>query len=443
MRKVNNMTITKRFILLIGLGIILTFISYFLGIALTTFILYNIICFSLLVIDYIISPSPDTLEIERLDGEKLSLFENEKMRISIYNKSDKKMYVEIKDEVPDFHFDIQKLSMGKSIAPHEKEIFEYEVIPKKRGAFTFGKLHIRYDGYLKLCRKQFKSNLEKEYKVYPNLKDLRKHRLAAYNSLQYKDGRKMLKILGKGTEFESLREYVSGDEYRKINWSATARENKPIVNQYEPEKNQRVYVTIDTGRPMSYSIRGQSKLDIAINTGLLFCDIVNQNGDQSGLMAFSTEIQAFIPPGKGSGHRNRLMEALYHIEHSKATSNHEEAFFFFKGKERRRSLICLFTDFDTVEEAEDMIRVLPVISKNNIVIIVLINDEKLENIVSMPVKKEEDAYTKSVAIEILRDRKKLINILNTKGIMCIECKPEKIASDVINKYIYVKNRMNF
>lgn len=437
------MTITKRFIILIGLGIILTFISYFFGLALTTFILYNIICFSLLVVDYMISPYPDSLEIERLDGEKLSLFEKEKIRISIYNKSDKKLYIEIRDEIPDFHFEIQNKPEGKYIVSHEKEIFEYQVIPKKRGAFNFGKIHIRYDGHLKLCRKQFGSNTEKEYKVYPNLKDLRKHRLAAYNSLIYKDGRKRLRILGQGTEFESLREYVSGDEYRKINWNATARENKPIINQYEPEKNQHVYVMIDTGRPMSYSIRGHSKLDIAINTGLLLCDIVNQNGDQSGLMAFNTDIEAFIPPGKGSGHRNRLMETLYHVEHSKATSNYEEAFYFFKGKERRRSLICLFTDFDTIEEAEDMLRVLPAVTKNNIVIIVLINDEKLENMASMTVKREEDAYIKSVAIETLKDRKKLISILNTKGIMCIECKPEKITADVINKYIYVKNRMHF
>lgn len=437
------MTITKRFILLVGLGIILTFISYFFGLALTTFIIYNIICFSLLVVDYIISPSHDALEVERLDGEKLSLFENEKIKISIYNKSYKRVYVEIKDEVPDFHFHIQKPATGKYIAPHEKEIFEYEVVPKKRGAFKFGKIHIRYDGYLKLCRKQFASNVEKEFKVYPNLKDLRKHKLAAYNSLIYKDGRKRLKILGQGTEFESLREYVSGDEYRKINWNATARENKPIVNQYEPEKNQHVYAMIDTGRPMSYSIRGKSKLDMAINTSLLLCDIANQNGDQSGLMAFNTDIEAFIPPGKGSVHRNRLMDALYHVEHSKATSNYEEAYYFFKGKERRRSLICLFTDFDTIEEAEDMLRVLPIMTKNNIVLIVLIKDEKLEEKASMNVKKEEDAYIKSIAIEMLKDRRKLINLLNMKGIMCIECKPEMISTDVINKYIYIKNRMNF
>lgn len=438
-----HLAITKRFIFLIGVGIILTIIGYFFGFTLSVFIFYNIICFALLVIDYLISPSYNTLDIERIGTEKLSLFQKEKITISIYNKSNKKVYVEIIDEVPDFHFDYEKKPVGKYIGPHLKETLEYEVIPKKRGAFTFGKVHIRCEGQLKLCKKQFNVDLSKEYKVYPNLKDLRKHKLAAYNSIIHKDGRKEMKLLARGTEFESLREYVYGDEYRKINWKATARENKPIINQYEPEKNQHVYVMIDSGRPMSYSIRGHSKLDIAINTGLLLCDIVNQNGDQSGLVAFSTEIHGFIPPGKGSAHRNSIMEALYHIEHTKSTSNYEDTFFFFKGKERRRSLICLFTDFDTIEEAEDMMKVLPAISKNNIIIVVLIKDEKLEKLAKIPVKNEEDAYTKSIAIEMLDDRKKLINMLNTKGIMCMECEPENIASDVINKYIYVKNRMHF
>lgn len=438
-----HLAITKRFIFLMGSGIIITIIGYFFGFALSAFIFCNIICFALLVIDYIISPSPDALEIERIGNEKLSLFQEENITISIYNKSPKDIFVEIIDEIPDFHFDADKKPVGKYIQPHRKEIFEYRVIPKKRGAFTFGKVHVRYEGPLKLCKKQFKEDLSKEYKVYPNLKDLRKHKLGAYNSIIHKDGRKEMKLLGRGTEFESLREYVYGDEYRKINWKATARENRPIINQYEPEKNQHVYAMIDAGRPMSYSIRGHSKLDIAINTGLLLCDIVNQNGDQSGLVTFSTEVHGFIPPGKGSVHRNSLMEALYHIEHTKSTSNYEEVFFFFKGKERRRSLICLFTDFDTIEEAEDMMKVLPSISKNNIVIIVLIKDENLEKLAKTAIKKEEDAYIKAVAIEMLHDRKKAISMLNTKGIMCIECEPEKIASDVINKYIYVKNRMHF
>ncbi|KKH62402.1 hypothetical protein DU75_08845, partial [Methanosarcina mazei] len=165
--------------------------------------------------------------------------------------------------------------------------------------------------------------------------------------------------------------------------------------------------------------------------------------DQSGLMVFNTEVKNFVMPGKGNVHRNNLMEALYHIEHTKETSNYDEAFYYFKAKERRRSLICIFTDFDTLEESEDMMKVLPVISRNNIVMIVLINDEKLQEITSKSIEKEDDAYSKGAALEMLRERKKMIKTLNAKGIMCIECPPEKISIEVINRYLQIKNRMFF
>lgn len=438
-----SLTVTKRFIWMIGAGIVVTFISYFFSISLLVFIIYNILCFTLLTIDYFTTPSSDVFEIERVGEEKLSLYAMEKIKFRVYNKSDKEMYIEIVDEAPELYFEVQEKSIKGSVLPHSKEIFEYEAIPRKRGAFSIGSVHVRYEGNLKLCKKQFILALKKEYKVYPNLKDLKKYRLAAYNSMVNQSGQKVMKMLGNGTEFESLREYVSGDEYRKINWQATARENKPIVNQYEPEKNQHVYTFIDTGRPMSYSVKGYKKLDLAINTSLLLSDIVNQNGDQSGLMVFNTEVNNFVMPGKGNIHRNNLMEALYHIEHTNETSNYDEAFYYFKTKERRRSLICIFTDFDTLEEAEDMMKVLPVLSRNNIVMIILINDEKLQEIASISVEKEDDSYKKGVALEMLRERKKMINILNAKGIMCIQCSPEKISIEVINKYLHIKNRMFF
>ncbi len=437
------MTVTKRFIWMIGAGVAITFIAYFFNLSLIMFITYNILCFAVLAIDYYITPSNDVLEIERVGEDKLSLYGSEKIKLSVYNKSDKKMYVEIIDEIPEHHFEVQQYIINGYVLPHSKEIFEYEIIPKKRGAFTFGSVHVRYEGNLRFCKKQFIVDAKKEYKVYPNIKDLKKYRIAAYNSMFNQTGQKAMKLLGSGTEFESLREYVSGDEYRKINWKATARENKPIVNQYEPEKNQHIYALIDTGRPMSYSVKGYKKLDLAINTSLLLSDIVNQNGDKSGIMIFNTKVENFIMPGKGNIHRNSLMEALYHIQNTNETSNYDEAFYYFKAKERRRSLICIFTDFDTIEEAEDMMRVLPVISKNNIVMIILIHDEKLKNVASTTIVKEEDAYTKGVALEILRERNKMINTLNAKGIMCIECSPEKISTEVINKYLHMKNRMFF
>lgn len=411
-----------------------------LHISLTIFIIYNLICVALLIIDYFISIDGSELSIERFGGEKLSIFEKEAIVFQVYNKSNYKLYLELKDEMPEFHFQTENKLMKGEILPHEKKVFQYFVIPTKRGAFTFKNLHFKYEGKMKLCMKVYKADLHREYKVYPNLENLKKYRLSICNNRMFNQGQRNLKIMGKGTSFESLREYVPGDEYRRINWKATARENKPIVNQYEPEKNQHVYMFIDTGRPMSYTIRGNRKLDLVVNTALVLSDIVNQNGDKSALLLFNTEVDNMVMPGKGAGHRTKVLESLYHIDYNNETSNYDDCFFYFKKKERHRSIIFLFTDFDTVEEAESMFKVLPVISKNNMVIIILIKNESLEEISLMKIKTGEDLFNKGVALELLEERRKIINLLNLKGVLCMECTAEKLELTVINKYIQVKNQ---
>lgn len=434
------LSITKRFIYLLAVGLVVLSVSAFLQISLSLFIIYNLACAALLIIDYFISPEESSIEVERLGDEKLSIYEKETISFSIYNKNNYEIYIEIKDEMPEFYFEASKKVMKGKVPPHEKRIFQYVVEPKKRGAFTFKNVYIKYEGKLKLCMKMFKLNLERDYKVYPNIKNLRKYRLTITNNRNLKEGQRNLKMLGKGTSFESLREYVPGDEYRKINWKATARGQRPIVNQYEPEKNQHVYIFVDSGRPMSYTVRGNRKLDFAINTSLVLSDVVNQNGDKSALLLFNTEVNNMIMPGKGSGHRNKILEALYHIESTNQTSNYDEAFYYFKKNERHRSIIFLFTDFETVEEAENMLKVLPIISKNNLVVIILIKNESIENIASSRINNTEDLFNKGVALELIDERKKIISLLNRKGVLCIECEAEKLEYTAVNKYIQVKNK---
>ena len=434
------MVVTKRFIKLICLGAVLILASYFIGLTVPVFILFNTIAIVLLAVDYFTMDNKASFEIERVGRDKLSIFEREEISFSFYNKADRSYYIEMKDEVPDFHFEVGEAVMSGVVGPHHKQIFNYRVTPKKRGVFKFHALHVRYEGRFKLCRRQFKVNMQREYKVYPNLNNLKKYRLLVCKNKKYQEGQRLQRMLGRGTSFESLREYVNGDEYRKINWSATARENKPIVNQYEPEKNQHVHILIDTGRTMSYTLRGNRKLDMAVNTALVLSDIVNENGDQSALMVFNTAVQTMLMPGKGVGHRSSMMEALYHVDYTMETSNYEEAFFLLKKKERHRSIVFLFTDFDMKEEAEEMLKVLPIISKNNVVVLILIKNEKLEEMAQIKARDKEQLFDKAVAIELLEDRRKLIKVLNKLGIMCVECKPEEIELAAINKYMMVKNR---
>ena len=435
-----TLSVTKRFVYLLALGLPLTAAGALFRNGLTVFIVFNLLCAGFLIFDYFISDGEVNLEIERCGEENLSIFEREAISFEVYNKNDYNMYLELKDEMPEFHFQCDEKVAKGIVLPHGKAVFKYYVVPLKRGAYVFKNLHVRYEGRLKLCSRQFKVKLHKDYKIYPNMKNLRKYRLSICNNRMFKQGQRSLKMLGRGTSFESLREYVTGDEYRKINWKATARGSKPIVNQYEPEKNQHVHILIDTGRPMSYTIRGHRKLDMVVNTALVLSDIVNQNGDQSALLLFNTEVSGMLMPGKGVGHRNKFLETLYHIDHNNQTSNYEEVFYYFKKKERHRSIIFLFTDFDTAEEAENMLRVLPVISRNNLVVIVLIKNESLEAVGGLHIKDQEELFQKGVALELLEERRRIISLLNRRGVLCIECPAEKLEYTVVNKYIEVKNR---
>ncbi|WP_040214426.1 DUF58 domain-containing protein [Clostridium polynesiense] len=434
------MSITKRFIYLLLFGAVILTFSLILDNSFIFFILYNAIAFMLLITDYLISKENGRIFIERTGHDSLSLYENEKISFEVYNKSERELYIELKDEIPEHHFKFKESIMSGKVPPHNKSIFSYEVMPTKRGAFTFRKVHARYQGKLKLCMINSKIRIPREFKVYPNMKNLRKYRLGITNNRSFKQGQRNLRMLGRGTSFESLREYTAGDEYRKINWKATARGNKPIVNQYEPEKNQHVHIFIDTRRPMSYTLKGYRKLDMVVNTALVLSDVVNQNGDESGLLLFNREVNSMIMPGKGPEHRNKILEALYHIDHTNETSNYEDAFFYFKRKERHRSIIFLFTDFDTLEEAEYILKVLPMVSKNNIVVIVLIKNESLEAISGEKASTKEEIFNKGVALELLDERQKIISLLNRKGILCIECPAEKLEYTVVNRYIQVKNR---
>lgn len=390
--------------------------------------------------DYYISPDKNKVDIVRDGDENLSIYEKESISFSVHNKSIYPLKIEIQDEYPDFHFNTKQTLMAELVLPNEKKKLKYIVVPTKRGNFEFKKLYVRFEGRLGLCKKAYKIDLTRQYKVYPNMKNLRKYRLTLCNNRFLRQGQKNMKLMGKGTAFESLREYIRGDEYRKINWKATSRYNKPIVNQYEPEKNQHVYMMIDTGRVMNQTVRGYRKLDLVVNTALILSDIINQNGDKSGLLLFNTSVTDFVTPGKGSVHRNKIMDTLYAIDYSNEASNYEEVLFQFKKKERHRSIIFIFTDFETEDEAKDLMKCLPIIGKNHLVMIIMIKNEKIEKMADILVKDAEGIFAKGVAIDMLLDRTYTISMLNKKGIFCKELEPEKFETSVINRYIHVKNK---
>ncbi|QZY56417.1 DUF58 domain-containing protein [Crassaminicella profunda] len=433
------MTITKKFILLVLIGTVFIGMSIPFGIYFEIFIIYNTVLLIFTIIDYFITPTKNTFEIERMGEYKLSLLEEENVSIRIYNKGKTPATIEVLHEFPNDFF-CKNDSLLERINPYSSSVFTFRIIPNKRGAFLLEDIYIRRLGRLGLIKKDLLVKNDKEYKVYPSLKNLKKYHMMMKKDYFIHSGNKLIKRKSDGKEFESLREYVRGDDIRKINWVKTARENKLMVNQYEPENNKHIYILLDTGRTMSYRVNEYSKLDLAINASVFLSDVVCYNKDQSGLMVFNTKVDTFIKPSKGDYHRNSILEALYHVEGTKLTSNYDEVLFYLSSKEKRRSLICIFTDMDTLQEVYYIEKGLEYITKKHEVVMFLVKDEKLDEAINIEVTHQKDAFIKGIGYKMKNERKKIIKALNRKGVICIECDKEDIIYKAVNEYMRIKNK---
>jgi len=429
------MSVTRRFILFLGAGIPLVIFASVLPmpIPLVIFGMYNVVLFGMLVADYYLTPPIPMLVIEREKGDKLSHRAANQIAFTIYNPSTHSLRVKAMDTIPDRHFAVHGRDLSHTLQPGEEKVFSYMVTPSKRGAFPFSHIHLKVRGVLGLTVKFHIHSCPIEYKVYPNLKDLSRFRIMMQKNRLLQQGEKTVRLFGAGTEFESLRPYVDGDDYRKMNWMVTARENKLIVNEYQIEKNQPVLMMIDAGRPMSYNVKGYKKLDYAINAALVLSDIVNQKGDQSGLLVFDRAVRTIISPGKGESHRHTIMEALYHIQETRDTSNYENAFRTLCERQKRRGIVFIFTDFETLEEAKELTAHIAMLKRRHYPIVVFMKNEGLQRLENVP-----DIHVQEVAQNFMAERKQLFRMLNAMSVPNIETEAENFSVATINRYLSLR-----
>ncbi|MCL1844788.1 MAG: DUF58 domain-containing protein [Defluviitaleaceae bacterium] len=430
------MSVTKNFLLLVAIGAIVTFLAWrFGGSYIAMFIFWNALITGLLVIDAIISPGKKHFSVRRNDDDTLYFQAENEIEFFVKNSSRHALNVQAKDERLR-HFELtEEQPPTRWVVPREEVSFSYDVVPSKRGSFAFRRIFLRWTGLLGLCVKYARFACPIEYKVYPNVRDLSKYRLMLQKNRLLPQGDKNIKNYGMGYEFESLRPYVEGDDYRKINWRATAREDKLIVNKYQIERNQPVYILLDIGRPMSYSVGGYKKLDYAINAALILADIVNQSGDKAGLMVFDSAVRSHIAPGQGAAHRNQLMETLYHVEDNRSQGDYGGAFRVLCDKQKRRSLVFIFTDFELPEEATELVSHIMHLKKRHLPIVIFMENEKLNAMADAPVRKKYDEILRDTAREFQAERRGIFRKLSAMGIPNVESKAEEFATAAVNRYI--------
>ncbi len=432
---------TFRLLLFLLLGALLVA-----GVALAPALLWLALAYTLAVgalvaADYFITARPGELEVERINDTKLSLGADNLVTLLLANRSARALSFQLRDEYP-YQFRSDAVTLAGAVAPYQLHEARYHLRPLQRGDYRFGDVNVRYLSTLKTFVRQVRYPAAAPVKVYPNVLDVRKYDLLARKGLLFEIGLRAARVYGQGSEFERLREYNTDDEFRRINWKATARRGKPIAAEYETERSQYVVSVIDTGRLMRPPVgdTGLAKLDYAINTALLLSYIATLKGDHVGLLTFADDVRTYLAPRRGKGQFYRMLEALYNVQFEPVEADYGQALAYLGLKHKRRSLVVVFTDLVTLDAARPLIAHMARLAQRHLPLCVVISDPNIAHLAAQPPRDSDAVYQRAVAEMLVDERQVVLDTLNRSGVLTIDVPADKLTVSVINKYLELKGR---
>jgi uncharacterized protein (DUF58 family) len=394
---------------------------------------------ALVAADYLITTKPTDIEVERINDTKLSLGADNLITLLLANRGRRPIRFQLRDEYP-YQFVCDATILSGEAAAYDIHEARYHVRPLQRGDYRFGDINIRYLSALRTFVRQARYTAEAPVKVYPNVLDVRKYDLLARKGLLFELGLRAARVFGVGTEFERLREYNTDDEFRRINWKATARRGKPIAAEYETERSQYIMSVIDTGRLMRPPIGDLAKLDYAINTALLLAYVATLKGDHVGLLTFADEVRTYLAPRRGKGQFYRMLEALYNVQFEPVEADYAQALGYLGVKHKRRSLVVVFTDLVTLDAARPLIAHMARLAQRHLPLCVVISDPNITRLAAQPPRESDAVYQRAVAEMLLDERKVVLDTLNRSGVLTLDVPADKLTVSVINKYLELKGR---
>jgi uncharacterized protein (DUF58 family) len=329
---------------------------------------------------------------------------------------------------------------GVTLAAGAEKEFNYSITPRERGDDAFQGTFLRIACPLGLVERQVRLETEEQVRVYPNVLALREFDLLKQQGRLKEIGIRRSRIRGLGTEFESLREYSEGDDYRKIDWKATARKNKLVVRQYEQERNQVVIVVVDIGRHMLAEVNGVRKLDHVLDSLLMLVNAAAVAGDQIGLLVYADTVRRYIPPAKGRSQVGFIIEAIHDLIAEPVESDGAAAFGYLGSRWKRRSLMVAFTDVLDSDRAKDVASSLGPLSRRHLVLLARVGDPRLREVLDQPVHDVPTMYQKTAARMLKTDAFEAQMVLESAGIHTLEAEPQDLAAALVSYYFMVKEQ---
>jgi uncharacterized protein (DUF58 family) len=276
--------------------------------------------------------------------------------------------------------------------------------------------------------------------TYPSYIQLRKYDLIAFSNNLFQYGVKKIRRIGHTMEFEQIKEYVQGDDIRTLNWKATAKKNALMVNQFQDEKSQNIYMVIDKGRTMKMPFNGLSLLDYAINATLVLSNVILKKHDKAGMFSFSKKVDNRVVAEKRTSQMQKILENLYNVKTDFFESDYSRLYADVKKNINQRSLILLYTNFETLDGLYRQLPYLKGIAKNHLLVVVFFQNTELYKITLKKTETIQEVYDKVIAEKFIFEKKLIVNELKKYGIHSVLTQPEHLTLDTINKYLEIKAR---
>ncbi len=381
----------------------------------------------------------NAVQAQRILPEKLSNGDQNSIKIDLKYNYPFTIKTKVIDEIP-FQFQKRDFNIERTIAKNRNILFEYILEPKERGEYNFGNLNVFAQSPLGLVSKRFIFRKEAILPSYPSFIHLRKYELMALQNEFLLGGIKKIRKLGHTMEFEQIKEYVPGDDVRTINWKATSKRNQLMVNQFQDEKSQRIFMLIDNGRTMQMPFNGLSLLDYSINATMALSHIILKKNDRAGMMTFSKKMEHKVAADNKSGQLRKISEALYNIQTNFFESDFSRLYQDVKYTIGQRSLILLFTNFETLDAVNRQMKYLRGIAKNHLLVIVFFKNAELQSLIHANPENIQEVYDEIIAEKFEYEKKLIIQELRKYGIYTVYTLPENLNIEVINKYLEIKAR---
>lgn len=438
MNFIQSLYITRFFFLLLSV-VVLLFVSAFVWEWMLTIAAISLTCLGgFLCLDILLTfIHKNPIQVERNMQRILNLGDSNPIQLLIHNQTNQPIHLLFYEGYP---VELQKRNSSKSlfIAPGSHREIKYDFVPKKRGDYEFGDALVFISSILMLCQRKMQLPLKQVVQVYPSILQMKQFELKVFHQQTRAIGIKKIRRIGHNNEFEQIKNYVQGDDVRTVNWKATSKRSELMVNQYQEERSQNIYSIIDKSRNMQMEFDGMTMLDYSINSALVFTNIALKKGDKAGLITFSDKMGVQLPAERNASQLRRILNLLYNQKTHFKESSFELLYDSIHQTVKTRSLLMLYTNFESEFAMRRAIPMLKRINQKHVLVVVIFQNNELEDLAFQRIDNVENIYQSAVAEKLITNKINIAREMKQHGIQTLLTRPEDLSIATINKYLELK-----